>query len=47
LTTGGRVLNIVGLGNSLEEARNQAYENIVKVHFDYQYYRKDIGLLDF
>lgn len=47
LTTGGRVLNIVGLGNSLEEARNQAYENIVKVHFDYQYYRKDIGLVDF
>ncbi len=43
LTSGGRVLNIVGIGNSLEEARNQAYENIVKVHFDYQYYRKDIG----
>lgn len=45
LTTGGRVLNIVGIGNSLEEARNQAYENTVKVHFDYQYYRKDIGLV--
>lgn len=45
LTTGGRVLNIVGIGNSLEEARNQAYENTVKVRFDYQYYRKDIGLV--
>lgn len=45
LTSGGRVLNIVGIGNSLEAARNQAYENIVKVHFDYQYYRKDIGLV--
>lgn len=45
LTSGGRVLNIVGIGNSLEQARTQAYDNIPKVHFDYQYYRNDIGLI--
>jgi phosphoribosylamine--glycine ligase len=42
-TSGGRVLNIVGLGNSLEEAHQIAYENIKKIRFDYQYYRTDIG----
>ena len=46
LTSGGRVLNIVGIGETAEEAREQVYENITKVHFDYQYYRKDIGLIE-
>ena len=45
LTSGGRVINVVGLGNTLEEARETAYENIKKVHFDYEYYRKDIGVI--
>lgn len=45
LTSGGRVLNIVGLGNTMEEARKIAYDNVKKVHFDYQYYRNDIGLI--
>ena len=43
LTSGGRVLNIVGKGKSLEDARKEAYENIKKVHFDGIYFRKDIG----
>lgn len=42
-TSGGRVLNLVGIGNTLDDARAAAYENINKVHFDYQYYRNDIG----
>lgn len=42
-TSGGRVVNVVGLGDSLEEARTIAYENIKKIHFDYEYYRTDIG----
>ncbi len=46
LTSGGRVLNVVGVGNSLEEARTTAYENVAKIHFDYEYYRKDIGLIE-
>ncbi len=45
VTTGGRVINVVGLGDTLQLAREQAYENIKKVHFDYQYYRTDIGLV--
>lgn len=45
LTSGGRVLNVVGLGQTMEEAREIAYENIRKIHFDYEYYRNDIGLV--
>lgn len=45
VTTGGRVINVVGVGDTLQLAREQAYENIKKVHFDYQYYRTDIGLV--
>lgn len=42
-TDGGRVLNVVGLGKDLEEARNIAYKNIQKINFDFEYYREDIG----
>lgn len=42
-TSSGRVLNIVGIGNSIEEARNKAYDKIKKIHFDNIYYRNDIG----
>ncbi len=42
-TSGGRVLNVVGLGDTLEEARVEAYKNMEKIHFDYNYVRKDIG----
>uniref|UniRef100_A0A7C4U8A3 Phosphoribosylamine--glycine ligase n=1 Tax=candidate division WOR-3 bacterium TaxID=2052148 RepID=A0A7C4U8A3_UNCW3 len=43
LTNGGRVLNIIGLGETLLEASIKAYNEIKKVHFDGMYYRKDIG----
>ncbi len=45
VTSGGRVLNVVGIGDTLEKAREQAYENIKTIHFDYQYYRTDIGVI--
>ena len=45
VTSGGRVLNVVGLGDSLEYARKSAYENIKKINFDYEYYREDIGII--
>ena len=45
LTSGGRVLNVVGLGGTMDEARETAYRNIKKIHFDYEYYRNDIGLV--
>lgn len=42
-TNGGRVLSVVGVGKTLEEARNDAYENIKYVTFEGAYYRTDIG----
>ncbi len=44
ITSGGRVINVVGYGNTLEEARKTAYENVKKIRFDFKYYREDIGL---
>ncbi|SHH71521.1 phosphoribosylamine--glycine ligase [Caloranaerobacter azorensis DSM 13643] len=44
-TNGGRVLTVTALGNSLEEAREIAYDNIEKINFENMYYRKDIGKL--
>lgn len=41
-TSGGRVLNVVGIGKNLETAREKAYENIKKLNFKDSYYRKDI-----
>jgi len=44
VTSGGRVLTVVGLGQSLEEARNRAYAAVEKIHFDGMHFRRDIGL---
>jgi len=43
LSNGGRVLNIVGQGTTLLEARQKAYEAIGKIYFKDHYYRKDIA----
>lgn len=43
VTSGGRVLNVVGIGDNLEQARKSAYDNIAKINFDYAYFREDIG----
>ena len=46
VTSGGRVLNVVGIGSDLESARTIAYSTIKNdVHFDGMHYRTDIGLL--
>jgi len=42
-TNGGRVLNIVGRGKTLIEAKEMAYREIENVHFDGMYFRTDIG----
>ncbi|NOW02622.1 phosphoribosylamine--glycine ligase [Clostridium beijerinckii] len=42
-TNGGRVLSVIGLGKTLEEARKDAYENIKHVTFEGAYCRSDIG----
>jgi phosphoribosylamine--glycine ligase len=43
LSTGGRVLGITGLGNTIEDARRRAYEAVQKVRFDGMQYRRDIA----
>jgi phosphoribosylamine---glycine ligase len=43
VTDGGRVLAITGKGNSLEEARSNAYEAAAKISWEGFYYRKDIA----
>lgn len=45
VTNGGRVLTIVSLGEDMEEARNNIYNNIDKIKFNGIYYRKDIGVI--
>ncbi|MBO6525186.1 MAG: phosphoribosylamine--glycine ligase [Balneolaceae bacterium] len=42
-TNGGRVLNIVGSGNTLKQAIENSYSEIKKIHFEKAYYRNDIG----
>jgi phosphoribosylamine---glycine ligase len=46
ITSGGRVLSVAIVGDTLEEARNKCYRDIEKIEFDGIYYRKDIGELD-
>ncbi len=42
-TNGGRVLCVVGLGDSVKMAQKTAYETLEKIHFDGAQYRRDIG----
>ena len=46
VTRSGRVLNVVGVGKTLQEARRRAYEAVGKIHFDGMWYREDIGSLE-
>jgi phosphoribosylamine--glycine ligase len=43
VTSGGRVLNVVALGENLEAARLRAYEAVDKISFKGCQYRTDIG----
>ena len=43
ITSGGRVLCVVGLSDTVRGAQQKAYEAIAKIHFDGMQYRKDIG----
>jgi phosphoribosylamine--glycine ligase len=42
-TNGGRVLNVVGSGETLQEAIDNSYKNVDKISFKESYYRRDIG----
>lgn len=43
LTSGGRVLGLTAVSDTLTEAIDNAYENIDKISFEKAYFRKDIG----
>ncbi|MDE2843293.1 MAG: phosphoribosylamine--glycine ligase [Chloroflexota bacterium] len=43
LTSGGRVLTVVGRGQSIDEARVAAYRKVEQIHFKDARYRLDIG----
>lgn len=43
VTNGGRVLAITGLGNNMQEALDNSYELVSKIHWNNVYFRKDIG----
>lgn len=42
-SNGGRVLNVTGLGDSLEESLHNAYEGVSKIYWKDACFRKDIG----
>jgi phosphoribosylamine--glycine ligase len=46
VTAGGRVLTVVALGSTLQEARARVYDNIERIRFDGMHYRHDIGLVN-
>ncbi|KEI01062.1 phosphoribosylformylglycinamidine synthase [Clostridium botulinum] len=43
VSDGGRVLNVVAFGKTLDDAKKKAYKDIEKIDFDGMYYRHDIG----
>lgn len=43
VTSGGRVLGVTALGDTLENALKKSYDAVEKIHFEGAYYRRDIG----
>ncbi len=43
VTSGGRVLAVTSLDDSLQGAMDKSYAAAKIIHYDYEYYRKDIG----
>ena len=43
VTSGGRVLCVTALGDSVKAAQQRAYEALHGIHFDGAQYRSDIG----
>src|SRR5207253_10072228 len=43
VSSGGRVLNVVGIGDTLNEARARAYRAVEAVRYEGKIYRRDIG----
>lgn len=43
VTAGGRVLNVVATGDTLEEAVERAYSGVARIQFEGMHFRRDIG----
>jgi phosphoribosylamine---glycine ligase len=43
VTSGGRVLCVTALGDSVKQAQARAYEALADIRFDGMQYRRDIG----
>jgi phosphoribosylamine--glycine ligase len=43
VTAGGRVLTVVGRGNTFDAAIARAYEGVSRIRFEGMQYRRDIG----
>jgi phosphoribosylamine--glycine ligase len=43
VTSGGRVLNVVGLGANIGEARDNAYARVQRIKFEGMHFRTDIA----
>ena len=41
--SGGRILNVIGVGDTLEQARTRAYEACERISFPGARYRRDIA----
>lgn len=46
VTDGGRVLTVLAFGDTLQEAYENAYADVTRIHCDKLFYRKDIGKKD-
>lgn len=44
VSNGGRVLSVVALAKTITAAREKAYDNVNRIHFEGCYYRSDIAL---
>jgi len=43
VTSGGRVLTVVGISDTLQKAHDLAYKRVESVHFKHEHHRNDIG----
>lgn len=43
VTSGGRVLCVTGVGNTVKDAIDHAYQAVDDIHFEGAHFRKDIG----
>ena len=43
VTSGGRVLSVTGMGATLREAVDRAYDGVKRISFEGMFYRKDIA----